>query len=186
MFLPTIPGRFMGIRSCLGRDGTPIPESGSAVLIFPLVSDLALGGSAALAGAGATGGSTGMAVTPFITTAGTTRGAEPFTTEAVSIVEGPAPEFAAAPMRGGAEFTTVRAPQPGRSTETRGPLGDTPNHADRAACARAPLAATAMADRPGTFHRAARPAWAEDPVAEAEHVAEAAADIDSSAWDSAK
>jgi hypothetical protein len=175
---PTTPGRFMGIPSRPGRAGTPIPESGLAVLTFPSASDLALGGLAALDGAGATGDLTGTAATPFITMAGITRGAEPFITGAVSTEE---EGHAEAPMPGAAEFTTVRAQPSGRSTETRTPLADIPNHADKAACALALLAATVTVGRLGTSRRAARPASAEEPAAEEPAAEEAeAAGIDNS------
>jgi hypothetical protein len=131
-----------------------------------------LGGSGVLDGAGATGVLIGITTMRFTTVAGTIRGAERFITATASTGEA----HAAEPMQGAAEFTTVRARQPGRSTETHAPLADMPNRAGRAACARGPSAVTAMADRPGTFRRAASPASAEEPaVVEAE-----AAGIDNS------
>ncbi len=146
-----------------GRAGTRIPESGLAVLTFPSVSDLALGGSAALDGAGATGDLIGTAVMPFITMAGTSRGAERFITGAASTAEGLAAEH----TQGAAESTTVPAQPSGRSTETHERRSRVRrSHADKAACARAPSAATAMAAKPGTFRRAARPALVEEPAVE--------------------
>ena len=59
---------------------------------------------------------------------------------------------------GAAEFTTVPAQRPGLSTETPRLLEDTLHPAARAASARAPSAATAMADRPGAIRHAEAPA----------------------------
>jgi hypothetical protein len=157
----------MDIHSLLGQAGTPIRESGLGVLISPSASALASGGLVVLVGAGATGDSTGTAATPFTTMAGTTQGAEHFITGAVSTEEEHAQEFAAALMRGAAEFTTVRGQPSGRLTETRTPLADIPNHVDKAACTRGPSAVTAMAGRPETFRRAASLALAEEPAVEA-------------------
>jgi len=69
---------------------------------------------------------------------------------------------------GGAEFTTVPAQPTGLSAETPRRLEDTLNPAARAARARAPSAATTMADRPGAMPPAEAPAWV------AEHLAAAA------------
>ena len=77
--------------------------------------------------------------------------------------------------RGAAEFTTVRAQPPGLSTETAGRLEDTLNPAVRAASARAPSAATTMAERPGAFPRAEAPASVEEARVAAEDLTAVAA-----------
>jgi hypothetical protein len=78
--------------------------------------------------------------------AGTTRGAGPFITAAVSIEEARAADF-------------VPAPRTGLSTETAALLEDMLPRAARVASARVPLADTTVADRQGPFRRAAGPAW---------------------------
>jgi hypothetical protein len=78
---------------------------------------------------------------------------------------------------GAAEFTTILAQQPSRSTETSRRLADTLNLVARAASAPAPSAATTMADRQGAFRHTEARAWAAAhvaavPVAEEGTVAE--------------
>lgn len=70
-----------------------------------------------------------------------------------------------------AEFTTVPARQPARSTETIGLREDTQNPAARATYARERSAATATAERHGAFRHAVAPASAELAVAGAEDFA---------------
>jgi len=98
-----------------------------------------------------------------------------------------AAELVASPTQGtgpgtsarAAELTTVPAQPPGLSTETSRRLEDTLNPAVRAAHARAPSAATSMADRPGAFPHAEAPAWvAEERVAALGLVAAVAGVID--------
>jgi hypothetical protein len=95
--------------------------------------------------------------------AGTTPGAERFITGAIShaaeshAVELHAAELHAAELHA-AELATVPALRPGLSTETGKRLADTLHLAVRAAHARVPSAATAMADRPRAFRHAERPA----------------------------
>ena len=89
-------------------------------------------------------------------------------------VRGGALERAAELLAHAVESTTVPAQPPGLSTETSRLLEDTPNPAVRAAHARAPSAATTMADRPRAIRRAEAPAWvAERVAAVAERVAAA-------------
>ena len=97
-----------------------------------------------------------------MTTTGTTPGATPFMTGTTST------EVAAKPVTtptkrigratktaaGAAEIPTVPAQRPGLSTETRMLLEDTVNPATTAARARAPSAATNMAETPGAFRHA--------------------------------
>jgi len=109
-----------------------------------LGSVLASAGSEVSDGAGATGDSTGITTTQSITMAGTSPGAEPFTTGIITIaVESDAgrlsvPEF---------------EPDPSRATVRR--LADTRRVAARAACVRVPLAATITAENPGAIRHAA-------------------------------
>ena len=130
-----------------------------------------LDSSEVMDGAGIIGDSIGVADSQLLTTAGTTPGAPRF------IIGTPSTEAAArAP-----EFTTVPAQRPGLSAETPRRLEDTLNPAVRAGSARAPSAATTMADRQGAFRHVEAPAWvaeqrapavAEQRVAaEEEHVA---------------
>ena len=128
-----------------------------------------------LDGAGVTGGSIGITTMPGSTTAGITPGAERFTTgallpeEQAGVVDLTArgAELVHAGTRGtglvtgglAAEFTTVRVQRLGLSTETGRLLGDTPNREARVGPARAPSAATTMADRREAFLHAEAPAW---------------------------
>ncbi|SPE24810.1 conserved hypothetical protein [Candidatus Sulfotelmatobacter sp. SbA7] len=57
-----------------------------------------------------------------------------------------------------AELATVPAPRPGLSTETGKRLADMLHPVVRAASAPVPSAAMGMADRPGAFRHAERPA----------------------------
>ena len=163
-----IRGWFTEIPSWRGRDGTRIPESGLAARTSRSESASESAGSEVLDGAGVIGDSIGITDTQCITTAGTTPGAARFITGTISTEE----EAGAAELRAGAqrreqasgtsaraaESTTVPAQPPGLSTETRRLLEDTPNPAVRAASARAPSAATTMADRQGAFRHAEAPA----------------------------
>jgi hypothetical protein len=115
-------------------------------------------GSEVSDGDGVTGDSTGITTTQFITTASITPGAERFTTAAV-LREEQASE---------AELSTGRGLRPDLLKEIGKRLGDTLHQAARAACDRAPSAATAMADRKGATRHAEAPVWvAEARVAEA-------------------
>src|SRR5271163_3576033 len=80
-----IRGRFMDIRWWPGRDGIRTLAFGLAARISHLGLGSELAGGEATVGDGATGGSTGITITLCITTAGITRRAERFTTEAISI-----------------------------------------------------------------------------------------------------
>ncbi len=143
--------------------------------------------SAALDGAGVIGDSIGITTTHFITTDGTTPEAGRFTTGAISTEEEEA--FVAAPTQAtgpatldAAEFTTVPAQRIGLSTETTGLLEDTLIPTVRAGPARAPSAATTMADRQRAFRHAEAPASVAEgrvlAAAEGLAVAVAAAGID--------
>ena len=80
----TIRGWFTDIPSWLGRGGTRIRESGLKALISRSESVSASAGSAVLDGDGVIGDSIGITTTQSTTTAGTTREAELFITEAVT------------------------------------------------------------------------------------------------------
>jgi hypothetical protein len=137
-----------------------------------------------LDGAGITGGSIGVAGTRCITTAGTTRGAIPFITGAVTTGEAasgalqgtcsaalrvsaaglvaaqtPGTDLPTEILLGAAVQTTVRARQPGLSTETAKPHEDTLARGARLGRAPAPSAGTTGADRQGAIRRAEVPAW---------------------------
>jgi len=132
--------------------------------------------SAVTDGAGATGGSTGVAAMPCMAAAGTTPGATRFTTAVVSIEEAPcAVELTARlaelvagrmersglltePSRDVAQFPMEREHRPGLSTETLRLLVDMPRPAVRPAFARAPSAATLRADRQEAIPHAETPA----------------------------
>jgi len=114
--------------------------------------------------------------------AGITPGAERFITGAISPEEARAADLtvavaestapAADLMIAAAESTAHAAQLPGPSTETGRRREATPHPAVRAASARAPTAATTMADRPRHIRHAAAPAWVAEPaVAVAERVA---------------
>ncbi|MGB9202445.1 MAG: hypothetical protein WCB94_00585, partial [Terriglobales bacterium] len=144
---------------------------------------------AVLDGAGVIGDSIGITDTPCTTMAGTTPGAERFTTGAISTEEqagagdstARVAELALDPTQGtdlagtsagAAESTTVPALLPGHLRETGRQLEDTLHPAVRAASAPAPSAATAMADRPRAIRRAEVPASVvEQPVAEEQRMA---------------
>ena len=123
MYLLTTHGWFTGIPLRHGRDGIRILESGLAGRIFRLDSVLESAGSAVLDGDGAIGDSTGTTITRSITTAGTTRGAERFTTATIITVEAwrgvELTALAGEPMAHAAEFTTVPAQVPDRSAYAR-------------------------------------------------------------------
>jgi hypothetical protein len=131
-------------------------------------------GTAVLDGAGVIGDSIGVADTQCTTMAGTTPGAERFITGAMPTEQearaaelaAAAAEFVPAPTQGtgpgtwadAVELTTVPAQPPGPSTETGRRLEAMLNPAARAAPARAPSAATTMADRPRAIRHAEAPA----------------------------
>src|SRR5208282_677537 len=153
MFRLMIRGRSMDIRSWRGRDGIRTLASGLAARICHLELGSELAGGEGMVGDGATGDSTGITITPCLTTAGITRRAERSTTEPISIgLEESGVEW------GGAEVSTVPGLRPGRSTGTDRRLGDMQLLVGRAVCDRALSAATTMADRQGAFLRAASPA----------------------------
>src|SRR5208282_61011 len=114
-------------------------------------------------GAGVIGDSTGITDTQGLAAAGTSPRAERFITGAIS----PAAEAHAAERTAhAAELTAVPALPPDPSTETGRRLEAMLNPGGRAAHARAPSAATTMADRPRAIRHAEARAWvAEQPVA---------------------
>jgi len=114
-----------------------------------------------LDGAGVIGDSIGMADTHSITAAGTTPGAGRFITGTPSTEVA---ACAAGRSADAAEFTTVAAQPPGLSAETPRRREDTLHPTARVARARAPSAATAMAERPGAMRHVEAPAWAEERV----------------------
>src|SRR5208282_5382169 len=139
MFRLMIRGRFMDTRSWPGQDGIPILAFGLAARISHLELGSESAGGEGMGGDGATGGSTGITVTLCITTAGITRRAERFTTEAISIaVEESGVE------QNGAGISTAPGLRRGRSTETDRRLAGTQPLVGRAACGRAPSAAMTM------------------------------------------
>jgi len=169
-----IRGSFMDIPSQRGRDGTRIPESGLAAHTSSSDSASESVGTEVSDGAGVIGDSIGVADTQCSTMAGITPGAERFITGAISPEEARAADL----MVAAAESTVHAAQPPGRSTETGRRHEAMLHPAVRAASARAPTAATTMADRPGAIRRAEAPAWAvvvERAVAEG--VAAAVADV---------
>jgi hypothetical protein len=119
--------------------------------------------SEALDGAGVTGDSIGVDITQLLAAAGTTRGATRFITGTPSTEVGARAEFTtvSAPRPGlstrAAGLTIVPAQGPGHSTEIPGLLEATLPPAVRAACARAPSADSAGADRQEAFRRAEGP-----------------------------
>jgi len=154
-----------------GRDGIRIPKSGLEALTCRGAGDSESGGSAVLDGAGVIGDSIGITTMQCITTAGTTRVAERFTTEAISTEErvgaGDSTALVAEPAldpmqgtdlagtaAGGAEFTTAPAQLPGLLTETSRRLEDMLHLAVRAASAQVPSAATTMGGRQRAFPHA--------------------------------
>jgi hypothetical protein len=181
-----IHGWFMEVPSLHGRDGTRIREFGMTAHTFRSELDSESDSSEDMAGAGVIGDLIGTTDTRFITTTGTTREAARFTTE-TTIIEAEAnatdstaivAEIVPAPMLGTGlpasvvERPTVPAPSPGHSTATARRREDTRNPAVRAGPARAPSAATTMADRREAFLHAEAPAWvAEGLVAQEEGVA---------------
>ena len=165
-------GWFTGIRSRLGRDGIRILESGLAGRIFRLGLALELAGSEALAGGGGIGDLIGTTITRSITTAGTTRGAERFTTATITTAEeqdGAESGAAAQPTERAAGFTTIRAkpPDPLRATVRR--PADMRRLAGRAVYDRARSAATIMVESRGAIRPEDEPAWAAAGTAEERH-----------------
>src|SRR5271169_6887516 len=156
-----IRGWFTDIPSWRGPGGTRIPESGLAAPTSRSESPSESVGSEDLDGAGAIGDSIGVADTQSMAAAGTTPGAGHFITGTPSTeVEACAAELSA----GAAESTTVAAQPPGLSAETPRRREDTLHPTAKAARARAPSAATAMAERPGAMRHVEAPAWAVERV----------------------
>jgi hypothetical protein len=118
-----------------------------------LVSESA--STAVLDGAGVIGDLICVADTRSITAAGTTPGARRFTTDPIftAAVSAAGQVSALATLAGAAEFTTVPAQQPAHSAEMLARPEDTLNLEVRPALARAPLAATIMADSHGAIRR---------------------------------
>ena len=156
----------MEVPSDHGLAGTPIPESGMAVLIFRLDSASESVSMADLGGVGTIGDLIGITTMPFITTTGTTRGAPPSTTGTVTTEE-------EAPA---AVSTIAPAQRPGPSTETARRLEVTLNPTRRVAQNRARSVATTAGARQGAIHHAAAPATAAD-LMEAEHLTAAGAGL---------
>ena len=140
----------------------------------------------ATAGAGVAGASIGTTTTRFITTTGTTRIAERFTTGTRTIGEADAPDITVVaadpvatispgtglPTLAAAVFTTVRAEPVGPLKETTAPLEATRNHVARRALAPVASAITTMAVRQGAIPHAEVPASvARVVVAAVEHLA---------------
>ena len=123
--------------------------------------------SAALDGAGVAGDSTGTTTTRFTTTTGTSLEAPRFTTVTTSTAE----KRHAEDLPGAATLGALPRQQRGPSTETIGPLEDTPNHAVKVEPDRAPSAATAAAARRGAFRRAEAPASAAEGLEAADSTA---------------
>lgn len=160
-----------------GPDGTRTLASGSAGRTSRSDSDLELAGSAASGGVGVIGDSIGMAGIHSMAAAVTTPGAERSTTETISTVQDvdltatadTAPTVDMKPTADteptvgteptAVEFTTIREQSLDRSTEIARLREDMRSPtSDRAEFARAPSAATIVADRSGVFPRAAAPA----------------------------
>ena len=146
--------------------------------------------TADLDGAGIIGGLIGTTDMQLLTTEGITPGATHFTTAAISTEEGREAELTAAavdstpaPTPGtglptgmsvrAAESATVLAQQPDLPTETHGLLEDTRNPAVKVGRARAPSAATTVADRQRAIRHAEAPALAAEQRVAAAHRAAA-------------
>jgi hypothetical protein len=141
--------------------------------------------SAATAGVGVAGASIGTTTTRFITTIGTTRPAERFTTGTLTIGEAHALGLTVAaadpvaaisrgtglPTLAAAVFTTVRAVPVGPLKETTAPLEATPNPVARRALAPVASAITIMAVRPEVILHAEAPASVVRVVAAVEQLA---------------
>src|SRR5580698_2395593 len=141
----------MVVPSWHGRGGTRIPESGTTVLSSRSDWASESGFSEDLAGAGAIGDSIGITATQFTITTGTTRGAEHFTTGAISTAgEGTGAGDSTGPEEGR-----------GRSTETGRPPEDMRNLTVRAVPARGPSVATSVAERQEAFPHAGAPVLVE-------------------------
>ncbi len=149
----------MAIPSARGRDGTPIPEFGLAARTCRLGWVLESASSEVLDGAGVTGDAIGVDVSQLLAAAGTTRGATRFITGTPSTgAEVCAAEVSTEVEACAAVVSTVSARGPVLSTETLGRLEDSVNPAVKVDFARAPSAASGMADRQGAFHHAECPA----------------------------
>jgi hypothetical protein len=153
----------MEVPSDHGLAGTPIPESGMAVLIFPSESVSELVSTAVLDGVGIIGDLIGITTTRYTTTTGTTRGAPHSTTATITIAE----------EAHAAASTIAPAQPPGLSTETTKLLEATRNPTRRAGRDPAHSAATTAGARQEAIHHAAAPATAVDLTAE-EHLTAAA------------
>src|ERR1700675_2251704 len=186
-------GWFTAVRSWRGRVGTRIPEFGMRVRTFPLESGSESVSTGAMDGAGIIGDRTGIIIGLLMTTIATTPEAARFTTETIT-TEGAMPavgspaiaaEIVAAPMKGtglparmpaaAGPLRAVPAQPPGLLRETTRLLEGTLNHVVRAARARAPSAATTMAERPGVIPLVGVPvSVAEEHVAAVDRAAGAA------------
>ena len=155
----------------------------------PSESALELVFLAATAGAGAVGASIGTITTRSITTTGTTRAAERFTTGTLTIGEaralvgltvaaahpvGAISRGTGLPTLAAAVFTTVRAEPVGPLKETTAPLEATQNHVASRALAPAASVTTTTAVRPGVILHAEVPASVARVAAAEEHLAAAA------------
>jgi len=149
-----ILGRFTDIPSWLGRDGIHTLESGLGGPTSHLGSASESGGGVVLGGDGVIGDSIGIITRFCLTTADTLPAAPRFITGTISIA-------AEKPV---AEFSIIQVRPPGRSAETTGPPGDTLSPVAKVASARAPSAASSVADRPGAFRPAEAPASEESPT----------------------
>jgi hypothetical protein len=150
-FPRTIRGWFMVVPSWHGRGGTHIPESGTTVRSSRSGSASESVFSEDLAGAGVIGDSIGITATQFTITTGTTRGAEHFTTGAISIEgEGTGAGDSIDPEEGR-----------GRSTETGRLPEDMRNLTVKAVPARGPSVATTVAERQEAFPHVGAPVLVE-------------------------
>ena len=169
--LRMIHGWFTDLPWSSGRDGTRIPESGTAAPTSHLELASESASLAVLDGAGPIGDSTGTTTTqPFITT-GISRRAGRFIT-ATLIIEGAADFVRTRGLArvdpGAAKFSTVRGEPPDLSREAHRRREDSPNHAVKAESAPAPSATTTMAGSLGVIRRAEAPVLAaEESEAEA-------------------
>src|SRR5580658_4324614 len=174
-FPRTIRGWFMVVPSWHGRGGTHIPESGTTVRSSRSDSASESVFLEDLAGAGVIGDSIGITAMQFTITTGTTRGAEHFTTGAISTAgEGTGVGDSIDPVEEAGVEDSIGPKEGARSTETGRLPEDMQNLTVKAVPARGPSVATTVAERQEAFPHAGVPVLA---VAEAfmAAVAEAAA-----------
>jgi hypothetical protein len=178
-----IRGWFTDIRWWPGQDGIRIREFGLAARISHSAPDSELAFSVGTAGGGIDGDTTGITDMQFITTTGTTREATRFITATLTTEEEPNAAVLMADVpaltretgqatgvwAGEAESLTDPANRLGPSTEVHRRLEATLNPAAKMAPARAPSAATSMADRQEAIRHGGAPAWV---VVEGREVAE--------------